>query len=151
MTPKQLAALHEAAFRTERPWSASEFQDLLQNPFVALFPHPYGFALSRTVAGETELLTLAVDPAQHRKGIGLLLTQNWLNANADRAETAFLEVASDNLAARSLYERLGFEIVATRAGYYARKNAASADALVMRCPLTFGQPPFSTPHPQQSG
>lgn len=148
MTPEDLAALHKAAFLTERPWSAAEFSGLLQTPFVSLFPHDHGFALSRTVAGETELLTLAVDPASRRKGIGRLLTRNWLSANEIKADTAFLEVAADNIAAVALYESLGFDTIATRGAYYARKNGAAADAMVMRRHLTSGQPPDSMDQPQ---
>jgi ribosomal-protein-alanine N-acetyltransferase len=138
VTPQQLADLHKAAFKTERPWSAAEFESLLSNPHVAVCTKPQGFALARTVAGESELLTLAVDPVHQRQGIGRTLTMEWLAAIAPVADTAFLEVAADNNAAHALYLSLGFSEIARRNAYYARKNAAPADAIVLRCDITSG-------------
>lgn len=143
MTPQQLAALHLAAFKTERPWSASEFASLQASPYVAVFTAPFGFALSRTVAGESELLTLAVDPAHQRQGVGRLLTQTWLAAISDVASEAFLEVANDNTAALALYLSMGFAEIARRPAYYARKNAAFADAIVLRRAITIGDSTLS--------
>jgi len=139
VTPDALAALHRAAFTSERPWSAEEFEELLKSKFIRLHPHPHGFALSRTIAGESELLTLAVDPTQQGKGIGRTLTQVFLADVAQRAETAFLEVAADNAKAIHLYTTEGFAEIARRQRYYARKNAPAADAIIMRQGLTFGQ------------
>ncbi len=143
MTPDALARVHSAAFVTERSWTEQEFAELLSSPHTQVFSHAAGFALTRTVAGESELLTLAVDPAHQRQGIARQLTQDWLASLPGRADTAFLEVASDNHAAQALYAALGFATVATRPAYYARKNAAAADAIVMRRAVTFGQPPDS--------
>jgi ribosomal-protein-alanine N-acetyltransferase len=136
MTPERMADLHRAAFQSERPWSATEFHDLLASKFVRSIHDVNGFALTRTVAGESELLTLAVDPVFQRQGIGRLLTLAWLDSIADNAQSAFLEVAADNVAARALYTSFGFAEVAKRSAYYARKNAAAADAIVMRRDLT---------------
>lgn len=136
MTPAALAALHAAAFDHDRPWSASEFATLQETPYTHLFHTPQGFALTRTIAGESELLTLAVHPGHQRKGIAAGLMQQWLSQIATSAETAFLEVAADNHAAQALYRKFGFEMVATRAAYYHRKDAPSADALIYRRRLT---------------
>lgn len=138
MTPDALAALHKAAFSRERPWSAAEFASLIDQPHVTVCADPHGFALVRTVAGETELLTLAVDPAHQRQGVGRQLTQDWLR-RCD-AQTAFLEVAADNTPAIALYESLGFAQAGRRAAYYARKKGADADAIVMRRGLPLGNP-----------
>ena len=135
MTPQEMARLHAAAFTQERPWSAQEFESLLSSPHVATISAPEGFALARSVAGESELLTVAVDPQHQRQGIGRALVQKWLKAAAATCESAFLEVASDNLAARSLYQSLGFEEVGLRTAYYTRKNGASPDAILMRIAL----------------
>lgn len=133
-----LARLHRAAFTVSRPWSAAEIADLLKSPHVTLFTDPHGFAMTRLVAGEAELLTVAVDPVHHRKGIAEALLREWLQTLAGRAETAFLEVAADNTAAHMLYAKLGFTEVARRAGYYARPGAFSVDAVIMRVALTKG-------------
>ncbi|MEP5728406.1 MAG: GNAT family N-acetyltransferase [Sulfitobacter sp.] len=136
MTPEECATLHQAAFRTERPWQVEEFTTLIAQRFVSMIEHPHGFALTRTVARESELLTLAVDPLHHGRGIGTEILRRWLDSLAKTADTAFLEVADDNHAAKHLYARLGFSQIARRKGYYARTDAASVDAIVMRLPVS---------------
>ena len=139
MTPHELATLHAAAFVQDRAWSASEFQDLLASPHTRLTKRPHGFALWRSVAGEAELLTIAVDPAHQGRGVGAELMRAWMAAAARTATDAFLEVASDNDAALSLYHRFGFIEVARRANYYVRPKSSAgdrADAVVMRAPLS---------------
>ena len=101
MTPAALAALHAAAFTQDRPWQEAEFASLLDSPFMQLFTRPGGFALTRTIAGESELLTLAVDPARQRQGLGRALLHDWLAALPADCDSAFLEVAADNLPARA--------------------------------------------------
>lgn len=145
MTPLGLAEIHSAAFLRERPWSADEFQNLLDSAYVTLFHQPGGFALTRTVGGESELLTLAVNPTHQRRGIGRNLTLEWLAAIDGMADTAFLEVAADNTSAQRLYLDSGFVEVARRTAYYARKNATSVDAVVMRYRLTQGLTPICAP------
>ena len=151
MTPDQLAALHKAAFSVDRSWQAAEFADLLSAPHVTLYQQDTGFALARLVAGEAELLTLAVDPTHQNAGHGRALMDQWLKDIAGQAETAFVEVASDNAAALHLYQSMGFEIIATRSAYYLRKDAAAADALILRRDLTLGQGYDSTVPNTESG
>lgn len=136
MTPDTLAALHAAAFITERPWSADEFHALIANPLTHLCHAPDGFALWRGVAGEAELLTIAVHPKRQGQGVGKDLMARWMAEAAQTCDTAFLEVASDNAAAIALYGRYGFEIAAKRAGYY-RRAQGRADALILRASLPF--------------
>lgn len=138
MTPAELAALHAAAFTRDRSWSAEEFAGLLDSPFVALTTRPGGFALTRTIADESELLTLAVDPGQQRRGIGRALVQDWITALPPETTSAFLEVAADNTPARALYASLGFAEVATRRAYYARSTGPAVDACILRRTLTHG-------------
>lgn len=134
MTPEELADIHAAAFTTGRPWSACEFAGLLAQPHTQGTYVPGGFALWRALAGETELLTIAVAPAQQGRGIGARIMRAWMADAARVSDTAFLEVAADNARACALYAACGFETVARRAGYYARPDG-KADALVMRAAL----------------
>ncbi len=131
-----MARLHAAAFLIDRAWRASEFTDLLASPFVHLFTVPDGLALTRTVARETELLTLAVHPAAQSRGKGQHLMDQWINTAKSTADSAFIEVAADNAAALRLYLRTGFEVVSTRPTYYRRADGSTADALIMRRALS---------------
>lgn len=93
---------------------------------------PTGFLLGRIVADEAEVLTLAVDPASRRRGIGARLVAAFLAEAAARgAGRAFLEVAADNAAARALYAAAGFAEVARRRGYYRDPAGGAVDALVL--------------------
>lgn len=129
MTPDDLAKLHRAAFSVERPWSAQEFAALLANRFVSVFHRSDGFALIRAVAGDVELLTLAVDPARQRQGIADHLMSEWM-AQAE-GEHAFLEVAADNAPAQSLYQKHGFAETGRRKAYYSRASRPAVDAVLM--------------------
>jgi ribosomal-protein-alanine N-acetyltransferase len=84
------------------------------------------------IAGEAEVLTLAVRPEQRRRGAARALLAAALALAAPTAAAMFLEVAADNAGAVALYEAAGFEQVGRRAGYYGRTGAPSIDAIVMR-------------------
>ena len=127
-----LARLHAAAFVMPRPWSAAEIAELLGNPMCFLVSVPAGFLIGRVVAGEAEVLTVAVDPVAQGRGIGLGLVRGFLAEAAARgADSAFLEVADTNLAARAVYGRAGFAVTGCRRGYYAVTGGRAVDALAM--------------------
>lgn len=134
MTPEALAALHGLCFTTPRPWSAAEFTALLADPLTFLLVEgDAGFLLGRAVAGEAELLTLAVAPEARRRGLGRKLVSRFLyQARLRGAESAFLEVAADNDPARGLYTRAGFIEAGRRRGYYRTPEVQAVDALVLR-------------------
>jgi ribosomal-protein-alanine acetyltransferase len=79
-----------------------------------------GFVCGRTVAGEAEILRLAVAGPWRRQGVaaGLLAHSFDLLARQDVGRI-FLEVRAANAPARSLYEKLGFRQVGLRKNYYA--------------------------------
>lgn len=131
MTADEMARIHAAAFAPERGWTAAEFANLLAQPYTQLLNRPEGFALTRTLAGETELLTLAIDPPAQGQGVARALLVDWLAQTRSTADTAFLEVAADNATARHLYTALGFAQTGARHGYYARGAAPAVDAILM--------------------
>lgn len=132
MTPQDMAALHAACFTTPRPWSAQEFADLLTHPATFALTAPDGFLLGRVVAGEAELLTLAVAPAARRHGQGRQLVQAFLTESQQRrAESAFLEVAASNHPAQALYLAAGFTPAGKRRGYYRTPDGSAEDALIL--------------------
>lgn len=132
MTPADMATLHAACFSTPRPWSASEITGLLDSPLCFLLTEPAGFLIGRVVAGEAELLTLAVDPKARQRGTGGRLVDAFIEAvRARGAESAFLEVSAANLPAQSLYARKGFAQKGVRPGYYHTPDGKRLDALLL--------------------
>ena len=130
-----LAEIHASAF--DRPWSAAEIAALLDSPGTLALQSSgdiKGFVMVRAMAGEGEILTLAVAPQARRQGLAHALMQAAIVlAMAQEAQTLFLEVAADNAAALRLYEGLGFELAGRRKGYYDRGAVSPRiDALVMR-------------------
>ncbi|MCU0899714.1 MAG: GNAT family N-acetyltransferase [Cypionkella sp.] len=130
--PARLAALHAACFTLPRPWSTSEIAALQASPHVFTLCESGGFLMGRAVAGEAELLTLAVAPELRRSGIGTRLLMGFLDGAKCRGATrAFLEVAAGNHAALSLYTRTGFAEAGRRKAYYTGLDGSSDDALVL--------------------
>jgi ribosomal-protein-alanine N-acetyltransferase len=83
-----------------------------------------------------DVMTVAVVPDRRGRGLGDMLLEELLRLAADGgAEAVMLEVRADNVAARRLYERHGFEEVSVRRRYYRRPGARDVDAVVMRCRL----------------
>jgi Fur family ferric uptake transcriptional regulator len=146
----ELAALHAAAF--DDAWSAEAFEALLASPGVFLLTAGEGFILCRAAAGEAEILTLAVDRSQRRKGAATSLIARAIETAARLGATAlFLEVAEDNARAAALYARAGFAEVGRRRAYYARE-AGSVDALVLRRDLNSAPAgPYDEPRAKRSG
>ena len=133
MTPDQLAALHAQCVTTPRPWTASEFAGLLESKGTFLLTNDAGFALARHIAGEAELLTLAIDPAHRRQGHASQLMDNLVKQLISQNVTElFLEVSEANTGARALYAHHGFEKAGRRRDYYAAPDGSRIDGLVLR-------------------
>ena len=136
-----VAALHASRFA--RPWGDGEFHSLLTQDTVfgfvarqtnAILKKPLpGFVLARHVAGEAEILTIAVNAKLARSGLGWRLMQAALReARSLGGETMFLEVDGGNEPALGLYRKLGFEKVGERRAYYVDDKGVKSTALVMR-------------------
>ena len=90
-----------------------------------------GFALSRIVAGEAELLLLAVRRDAQRRGTGkLLLLRFEADAKMRGADRLHLEVREGNHAVK-LYEQSGFALVGRRRNYYRGHDGYCFDALTL--------------------
>jgi [ribosomal protein S18]-alanine N-acetyltransferase len=91
-----------------------------------------GFALTRSVAEEAELLLLAVKPLARRNGIGkALLFESIAIVQGLGIKQMFLEVRSGNSAAM-LYLECGFIEVGRRPHYYRGIDGAQFDAVTYR-------------------
>lgn len=125
-----------AAFPPEygEAWSASQLGSMMHLPGAALAlarlgNRPVGFGLMRSIAGEAELLLLAVHPAHHGQGHGSRLLDRCMSeAERSGAKTMFLEVRADNPAIR-LYSRAGFLQYNIRRNYYLGAGGQRYDAL----------------------
>ncbi len=126
-----LARLHAEAFA--EPWDEAALAGLVGSSGAFALLADDGFVLVRALAGEAEILTLAVRPAARRRGLGRALVQAAAaGAHEAGAESLFLEVAADNAAAIALYAECGFEPVGRRNAYYRRRTEPAVDALVLR-------------------
>lgn len=132
----ELARIHRQGFY--RGWPMEEFAHFLADKATPAYiacdarRRIAGFALIRTVADESELLTIAVDPKWRGKGMGrALMDAVFADLMLSPARRMFLEVDEQNHAAIRLYEKLGFERISSRKGYYSRPDGSSATALVM--------------------
>lgn len=162
MTPDALADLHALAMVHGTPWSAKSFAAALDGHGTILVaegasswpkyrrggtggqaaPPPIampkaaqkiGFALGRVIADEAELLTLAVDPAIQRQGLGrALLTRFEQAVSARGAASAVLEVAETNESAKNLYNSMGWVQVGLRERYYRPGQDRPVGALILR-------------------
>lgn len=134
-----LALIHAEAFAPPECWGAAAialmveaeggFGVLALSGMPPFGEEPLGFALGRAIAGEAEVLTLAVRPGARRAGVGRALLAALREAAHRRgARALFLEVAEGNTAALALYHAAGAEPVGRRRAYY----ADGSDALVLR-------------------
>ena len=123
------------------PWTRKMFEvELEGNPFSYLFAARsiydgeasgdiVGYVCFWVVFDEVRVMTLAVEPSVRRQGIASELVQFMLTfARAQGAVRAILEVRASNLAARGLYEQMGFRQTAVRTKYYANPTE---DAILM--------------------
>ncbi len=142
MTPADLdevMPIEEASYTI--PWKRPMFEaELHGNPFARFFvardsePSASGGALLGYVCfwmvfDELHLMNLSVHPDRRRIGIGEELarwTLSWARENGARLAT--LEVRASNEAAKRLYEKIGFKVVAVRQGYY---REPKEDAVLM--------------------
>jgi [ribosomal protein S18]-alanine N-acetyltransferase len=116
-------------------WNASQCAGMLSLPNTQLYiarsstGTVLGFAMSRNVADEAELLLLAVSPKARRKGVGgTLLKRFVVDATESKACRLFLEVRSGN-SAINFYEHVGFLQVGRRLRYYRGLDGNVYDAL----------------------
>ena len=106
------------------PWSLETWQRELQNPIAVWIVEEVereivGYAGIWNVAGEAQVMRVAVRKALRNQGLGLLLTQELIQkAREADAEAVTLEVRESNIAAQKVYERCGFVSQGVRPHYY---------------------------------
>ncbi|MBK7161157.1 MAG: ribosomal protein S18-alanine N-acetyltransferase [Sphingomonadales bacterium] len=117
-------------------WTASQCLSLLAMPgsqllLAAIENQIVGFALTRWVLDEEELLMIGVDPGFQRQGVATQIVASIISiAKNSGRQNLFLEVRANNSAA-NFYTRLGFAAKATRRGYYRGVDGQRFDATTM--------------------
>ena len=118
------------------PWSENIFRDCLRVGYTCraldLAGRVIGYGVMSVGAGEAHILNVCVRDEYRNLGFGRRLLEHLLErAAAAGVAEAFLEVRPSNLAAIRLYQRLGFEQIGIRRGYYQAPDGRE-DAIVLK-------------------
>lgn len=117
-------------------WSRSQCSGIMADrnswaTLVHMGDRPVGFALSRMIVDEAELLLIATKREFRGGGAGKdLLNQVCRTAAAKGAKRLHLEVRDGNPAAK-LYYAVGFERIGRRRNYYCGRNGERFDAITL--------------------
>lgn len=133
----------EALLRIERecfslPWSEDTLQEMLSSRFETVWiafcgEEAAGFLDFREIAGEGELMRIAVRPAYRDRKLGGELMDRMLSEATKRGtKKILLEVRRGNAPAIALYTGRGFHEEAVRKDYY---DKPKEDALILRLDL----------------
>jgi [ribosomal protein S18]-alanine N-acetyltransferase len=131
---ERMAVLHEQCFPNY--WQHETFTDFfsVRGTFglIAEAPQPVAMMVFRVLYEQADIITLAVEPAFRRQGIGReLLARAMAESAALGASKMFLDVEDGNVTAVQLYEKYGFSVIHRRKHYYRQKDGSFTDALVM--------------------
>ena len=111
-------------------WSREQISSLPEYAaYIAAFEGDTlcGIASMYMIAGEGQVMNVAVSPSYRRRGIANGLMESLTERAVDnKCENITLEVAEDNISAISLYKKCGFTCVGRRKGFY-----NGTDALLM--------------------
>jgi len=112
-----------------RPWSEALWREEIESPFSLYLVLEEGGEVSghiglKLISDEAHVMTIAIRPERRRQGHARTLIQAALAVPvAAGARRVYLEVRPSNVAARTLYESLGFQTTAVRRGYYGDEDA----------------------------
>lgn len=121
------------------PWSENIFRDCLRVGYTCrvldLEGRNIGYGVMSLGAGEAHILNVCVREEFRTVGFGRRLLEHLIErATAAGVTEAFLEVRPSNLSAIRLYQKLGFEQIGIRRGYYQAPDGRE-DAIVLKLDL----------------
>ena len=138
ITPDEIPRLLDRVMEIETesfsvPWRREDFTSPVPGTTLAgVFDGGgvlFGYGCISRIGDEADILNLAVDPNERRRGAGRAILDFLLSsAEEGGARRCFLEVRSSNRAASALYASRGFYPVAVRRNYYREPRE---DAVVM--------------------
>ena len=110
-----------------RPWSAAVWREELQSPYGLYLVLEEAGRISaqigtKLIVDELHVMTISVRPECRRRGYACALVQAAIFRHP-AAKKVYLEVRPGNIAARKLYESLGFEATGVRPRYYGDEDA----------------------------
>ena len=125
---------------TPHPWSESQFLESVSRHHclvLSLEAQIIGYTVYTIVAGEAEILNVAIHPNYQGKGYGRQLLEYLMSIVSEQAERFFLEVRASNHSAIHLYQDVGFVEICLRRNYY-QTSSGPEDAIVMAIDFQFG-------------
>ena len=121
------------------PWSPGNFADSLKAGYICqILEQPnslIGYGIMMMSPEEAHILTLGIAAGWQNKGWGKKMLLHLIAlAKAQNAKSVFLDVRESNHSAALLYQKAGFQHIATRKGYYPAM-CGREDARVMQLVL----------------
>ena len=132
---EQFAKIHSQSFNQKNLKYSSEFiLSLLKNPNISyIYKKNKGFCIFSCNEKEAEIITMAILPKFQNQGIGFLILKELEEILSEiSCNTVFLEVASNNLIAIHLYDKLGFRSFGIRKNYYSVSENKKINAILMK-------------------
>ena len=132
---EKFAKIHSQSFNEKNLKYSSEFiLSLLKNPSISyIYKKNKGFCIFSCNEKEAEIITMAILPKYQNQGIGfLILTELEEILSEISCNKVFLEVASNNLIAIHLYDKLGFKSFGIRKNYYSISENKKVNAILMK-------------------
>lgn len=130
----EVLAIERGAY--EFPWSEGVFRDCMRVGYRCLAATDLvgdliGYGLLSVAVGEAHILNVCVAPPYRRQGVATMLLEHMTEiARREHVFKILLEVRPSNIAALSLYRRLGFERAGRRKRYYPATGGRE-DALLL--------------------
>lgn len=125
----ELEQLYAACFPEKKhKWDAADFADLKKSG-CEIIASQNSFIVWRTIADESEIISIGVAPVARRTGTASALIQiAEQDIKKNGGKTIFLEVDEENIPAIELYKKNGFFNAGTRPHYYENGH----DAIIMK-------------------
>lgn len=135
-TAEDVSAISELEKNTfSDPWSEDSLLGMTDSEYYHLICAEAdgvicGYIAASSVAGESEILRIAVSEKHRRRGIGAHLLDSFIKERTESGDGEFfLEVRASNTSAIGLYSSRGFEACGKRTNYY---KCPTEDAVLMR-------------------
>jgi [ribosomal protein S18]-alanine N-acetyltransferase len=134
---EQILEIENCSFPS--PWSINAFKGEIKKSISHLWAlisdkHLIGYICFWMFDNEIQVINFAVHPTNRRQRLGQFLLTRMIETGVSKGlKSIWLEVRPSNLAARSLYSKVGFHEVGRRPRYYRETNE---DALIMTLELS---------------